>query len=188
MRQLSGQDGMFIHAESPDLPLHILGLTIYNPATAPGGKFTYEQLLQHFQERTHLARVFRQRLVEVPFGMDQPYWIHDSTFQLKSHLQRVDLPPPGNWQALCTLVGHIHALPLDRNRPLWKGYMIEGLDAIEGMKPGCFALLLKVHHAAMDGVSSVEMYMAMHDSSPEPRVFENPPPTSSRTNPMPSVC
>jgi diacylglycerol O-acyltransferase len=175
MKQLSGQDGMFVHAESPGLPLHIIGLTIYNPATAPGGKFTYEQLFQLFQERIHLARVFRQRLVEVPLGMDQPYWIEDSAFNLETHLHRATLPPPGDWQALCNLVGRIHSRPLDRSRPLWEGYMIEGLDAIEGMEPGCFALLLKVHHAAMDGVSGVEMYMAMHDAGPEPRVIENCP-------------
>jgi diacylglycerol O-acyltransferase len=173
MKQLSGQDGLFVHAEFSGLPLHILGLTIYNPATAPGGEFTYEHLRRHFEARIHLARVFHQRLVEVPLSMDQPYWIEDSSLQLDSHLQRVDLPSPGDWQTLCDLVGHLHALPLDRSRPLWTGYMIEGLDGIEGLEPGCFALLLKVHHAAMDGISGVEMYMAMHDVSPEPRVVEN---------------
>ena len=85
MRQLSGQDGVFLHAESTGLPLHIQGLTIYNPATAPGGKFSYEQLVHLFQERIHLARVFHQRLVEVPPGMDQPYWIEVSVlFPLES--------------------------------------------------------------------------------------------------------
>lgn len=175
MKQLSGQDGIFVHAESPGLPLHILGLTIYNPATAPNGEFTYEHLLQHFKSRLHLARVFHQRLVEVPLAMDQPYWIEDASFRPELHLQRLQLPPPGDWQALCNLVGRIHALPLDRNRPLWKGYMIEGLDGVEGIEPGCFALLLKVHHAAMDGISGIEMYMAMHDSSPKPRVIEAHP-------------
>jgi diacylglycerol O-acyltransferase len=175
MKQLSGQDGIFVHAESPGLPLHILGLTIYNPATAPNGEFTFEHLRQHFKERLHLARVFHQRLVEVPLAMDQPYWIEDTSFMLDSHLNQVVLPPPGDWQALCNLVGRLHAIPLDRSRPLWAGYMIEGLDGIEGLEPGCFAFLLKVHHAAMDGVSGVEMYMAMHDFGPEPRVIKNPP-------------
>jgi WS/DGAT/MGAT family acyltransferase len=173
LKQLSGQDGLFVHAESLGLPLHIIGLTIYNPSTAPGGKLVYEQLIQLFQERMHLARVFRQRLVQVPLGMDQPYWIEDSTFNLEAHFHRATVPPPGDWQALCNLVGRIHSRPLDRSRPLWEAYMIEGLDAIEGLEPGCFALLLKVHHAAMDGVSGVEMYMALHDEGPEPRVIEN---------------
>ncbi|MEH6570371.1 MAG: wax ester/triacylglycerol synthase domain-containing protein, partial [Halioglobus sp.] len=141
MIQLSGQDGLFVHAESPGLPQHILGCTIYDPATAPNGELTYEQLWQHFEARMHLARIFHQRLVEVPLGMDQPYWIEDPAFQLESHLQRVQLPPPGDWQALCNLVGRLHALPLDRSRPLWMGYMIEGLDGIEGLQPGCFGLL-----------------------------------------------
>lgn len=183
MKQLSGQDSIFVYAESPGMPMHILGLTIYNPATAPNGEFTYEHLWQHFKSRIHLARVFHQRLVEVPLGMDQPYWIEDCSFQLESHLQRVNLPPPGDWQALCDLVGRLHALPLDRNRPLWMGYMIEGLDGIAGMKPGCFALLLKVHHAAMDGISGVEMYMAMHDVSPEPRIIEKGPPEQLEDEP-----
>jgi WS/DGAT/MGAT family acyltransferase len=187
MKQLSGQDGLFVHAESPGLPLHILGVTIYDPVSAPNGECTFEHLWRHFESRIHLARVFCQRLVEVPMGLDQPYWIEDASFQLESHLHRIQLPAPGNWQALCDLVGELHALPLDRSRPLWMGYVIEGLDDIEGMRPGCFAVVLKAHHAAMDGISGVEMYMAMHDTSPEgravakcpPKSFEDPPSTIS---------
>lgn len=175
MQQLSGQDAIFVHAEQDGLPQHIAGLTIYNPATAATGKVEYQDVVAHFSKRLHLARIFRQRLVEVPFSLDQPYWLEDPDFDVDFHMHHVALPKPGDWRALCDLVARLHAQPLDRSRPIWEAYFIEGLDNIGAVPPGAFAVFLKIHHAAMDGASGVELYMALHDLSASPRTLDEEP-------------
>jgi WS/DGAT/MGAT family acyltransferase len=166
MQQLTGIDTLFLTQETERTPLHISPLLIYDPSTAPGGRVRFKDILRLFENRLHLAPIFRRRLVEVPFGLDYPYWVEAEDFDLEFHVRHIALPQPGDWRQLCIQVARLHARILDRSHPLWEAYVIEGLDNIEGLPKGSFALFLKMHHAAIDGVSGAEIIGAIHDAEP----------------------
>ena len=167
MQQLSGLDATFINLETPNAPTHVGGVAIYDQSTAPGGQVTFKGILANVESRLHLSRCFRQRLVQVPFGFDHPYWIEDADFDLEFHVRHIALPKPGDWRQLCIQVARLHARPLDLARPVWEMYVIEGLDGVEDLPAGSFAIMTKIHHAAIDGVSGNEMISAIHDLTPE---------------------
>jgi diacylglycerol O-acyltransferase / wax synthase len=167
MQQLSGQDASFVYMETPSTPMHIGSVGIYDPSTAPGGFVRFKDILQFIESRLGGARPFRQRLVRVPFDLDHPYWIEDPDFDLEFHVRHIALPAPGDWRQLCIQVARLHSRPMDLSKPLWEFIIVEGLDNIEGIPKGCFALVSKVHHAAIDGMSGVEMSAAVHDLSPD---------------------
>ncbi len=173
MQQLTGMDTLFLTQESERAPLHIAPLLIYDPSTAPGGLVRFKDILRLFASRLHLAPIFRRRLVDVPFGLDYPYWIESADFDLEFHVRHIALPKPGDWRQLCIQIARLHSRPLDRSHPLWEAYVIEGLDNVEGLPPGCFALFLKMHHAAIDGISGAEIIGAIHDTTAEPRPRED---------------
>ncbi len=166
MQQLSGMDASFLYSETPRAHMAGGGVSIYDPSTAPGGRVTFKGILDHIDKRLHLARVFRQRLVRVPFDLDHPYWIEDPDFDLEFHVRHIALPHPGDWRQLCIQVARLVSRPLDLDRPLWELYVIEGLDNVQGVPKGSFALVTKVHHAAIDGMSGMEMTSAIHDDAP----------------------
>ena len=166
MQQLSAQDASFVYLETPHTPMHIGSVGIYDPSTAPGGFVRFKDILRFIGERLGGARSFRQRLVRVPFDLDHPYWIEDPEFDIEFHVRHIALPKPGDWRQLCIQVARLHARPMDLTKPLWEFTIVEGLDNIEGLPPGCFALVSKVHHAAIDGMSGVEMSAAVHDLDP----------------------
>ncbi len=170
MEQLSGLDAAFLYLETGNMPMHIGSLAIYDQSTAPGGAVTFKDILRFFDKRLHKARAFRQRLVTVPMSLDHPYWIEDPDFDLEFHVRHIALPKPGDWRQLCIQTARLHARPLDTTRPLWEAYVIEGLDNVDGVPPGSFALVTKLHHAAIDGVSGAEISAAIHDVSPEDTV------------------
>lgn len=167
MRQLTGLDASFLYLETNNSPMHIAGLSIYDPSTAPGGKVRFKQIVENIASRVHRVPAMTSRLVSVPLRLDHPYWVNDGSFDPEFHVRHIALPAPGDWRQLCILVSRIHARPLDRNRPLWESYVIEGLDNVEGYPKGCFAVFTKMHHAAIDGASGVEINAIMHDLSPE---------------------
>jgi diacylglycerol O-acyltransferase len=167
MRQLSGLDATFINLETPHAPLHIGGLAIYDQSSAPGGRVTFKQILANIESRLHLAACYRQKIVQLPYGLDHPYWIEDANFDLEFHVRHIALPKPGDWRQLCIQAARLHARPLDRNKPLWEMYVIEGLDGVDGLPPGSFAIQSKIHHAAIDGVSGTEIATAIHDLEPD---------------------
>ena len=175
MQQLSGQDASFVYSERPHAPTHITSIGIYDPSTAPDGGIAFDGILDHLGSRLHLARAFRQKLVRVPGDLDHPYWVEDGAFDLEYHVRQIALPRPGDWQQFCVQAARIHARPLDLTKPLWELYVIDGLDRVEGLPEGCFAFLLKVHHAAVDGKSGVEIITAIHDQTPE--IVDPSPPT-----------
>lgn len=166
MQQLQGMDSSFVAMESPNSPMHIGNLLIYNPATAPGGFVRFKDILDFFRSRLQLSKTMRQRLVRVPFDLDYPYWIEDPDFDLEYHLRHVALPKPGDWRQLCIQTARIHARPLDLNRPPWEFTVVEGLDNVPGFPPGCFAFVTKVHHAAIDGMSGIDLMEAIHTLAP----------------------
>lgn len=167
MRQLTGLDASFLYLETNNAPMHIAGLSIYDPSTAPGGKVRFKQIVENIASRVHRVQAMTSRLVTVPLRLDHPYWVSDGTFDPEYHVRHIALPAPGDWRQLCILVSRIHARSLDRSRPLWEAYVIEGLDNVEGYPKGCFAVYTKMHHAAIDGASGVEVNAVMHDLSPD---------------------
>jgi WS/DGAT/MGAT family acyltransferase len=152
--------------ETARAPLHISGLAIYDQSSAPGSLVTFKGILANIESRLHLARCFRQKLVTVPFGLDHPYWIEDADFDLEFHVRHIALPKPGDWRQLCIQAARLHARPLDLTKPLWEMYVIEGLDGVEDLPKGSFAILTKIHHAAIDGVTGAEIATAIHDLEP----------------------
>lgn len=172
MQQLSGLDAALLFTETPNAPMHIGSVGIFDPSTAPDGIVRFKRIIQTAMERAHLAPYLRQRLVEVPFNADFPYWVRDESFDPEFHIRHIALPKPGDWRQLCIQVARLHARALDRARPLWELYVIEGLDNVKGIPPGCFALVTKLHHAAIDGVTSQAIATAMCDATPEIRKVE----------------
>lgn len=176
MRQLQGMDSSFVAMESPNSPMHIGSVLIYNPATAPGGFVRFKDILGFLESRMQLSKTMRQRLVRVPFDLDYPYWIEDPDFDLEYHVRHVALPKPGDWRQLCIQAARIHARPLDLDRPPWEFTVIEGLDNVRGFPAGCFAFVTKVHHAAIDGMSGIDLMEALHTLKPD-----TPPPSTPDT-------
>jgi len=167
MRQLQGLDASFVALETRDSPMHIGSILIFNPDTAPGRFVRYKDVLRHFEERLQLSKIVRRRLVRVPFDLDYPYWIEDKDFDLEYHIRHVALPQPGDWRQLCILAARIFARPLDLSRPPWEFTIVEGLDNIEEFPKGCFAILTKVHHAAIDGASGIDLMQALFTGAPD---------------------
>jgi WS/DGAT/MGAT family acyltransferase len=178
-------DASFLYAEVPNAHMAGAGLAIYDPSTAPGGKVTFKGILQHIEARLHEAKTFRRRLVRVPFDLDHPYWIEDPSFDLEFHVRHIALPHPGDWRQLCIQAARLVARPLDLSRPLWEFYVVEGLDRVEGVPEGSFAVVSKIHHAAIDGMAGMEMTNAIHDHSPD--AGPNPPAEAWRPETVPSA-
>jgi WS/DGAT/MGAT family acyltransferase len=162
MKQLSGLDNVFLELERGNQHMHVAGLAIYDPSTAPGGKVRFKDVLRFFEARLDSSPLFRRRLVSVPMGADRPYWVEDADIDVEFHVRHVALPQPGDWRQLCIQVARIHSRPLDRSKPLWEAYVIEGLDNIQGLPTGSFALYVKCHHCALDGEAASEIIRSIH--------------------------
>lgn len=172
MEQLSGQDATFLYLESARMPMHIGSINVYDPQTAPGGAVRFKQILELIESRLQRARAFRQRLVQVPLALDYPYWIQDPDFDLEFHVRHIALPKPGDWRQLCIQAARLHSRQLDLSRPLWEFTVIEGLDNVANLPQGSYALLAKIHHAAIDGATGAEITAALHDLGPEGSVAQ----------------
>ena len=165
MQQLSPLDSAFIYLESERTPMHIGGVYLIDRASA-GEAFGPATVRDHIRSRLQVARTFRQRLVEVPLALGHPFWIEDPEFDLERHLPHHTLPKPGGKREVMQLAAEIFARPLDRDRPLWEMAFVEGLDAYPGLSRGSVALVARVHHAAVDGMSGAEIMGALLDPSP----------------------
>lgn len=162
MRRLSGLDAAFLALETPSSTGHVGGLSIVDPSGAKH-ELDLERLISIMEPRLALVPVLRQRLVDVPLGLDQPVWIDDEHFDVEYHIREIALPKPGSDAQLAEQVARIHARPLDRAKPLWETYLITGL------RKGRMAIYTKVHHAAVDGVSGTELLTLLFDLTPEPQ-------------------
>src|ERR687895_670675 len=169
MRQLTPLDAQFLAIETSRTYGHVGGLAVYDPSTAPGGRLDIPEICDLVSERLHLLPPFRWKLVQVPLALDLPYWIEDEDFDIDFHIRESAVPPPGDDGQLARTVARIFARPLDRRRPLWELYLIHGLEG------GRVALLTKVHHSVVDGVSGNEILTVLLDPSPEGRDIEPPP-------------
>ena len=167
MKQLSGADAMFLQFERNNNFMHVASLAIYDPSTAPGGRVRFKDVLRFFASRVEQFPQFRRRLVRVPLSLDRPYWLEESAIDVEFHVRHIALPHPGDWRQLCIQVARLHSRPLDRSKPLWEAYIIEGLHDVPGAPAGSFALYTKMHHAIIDGESGTELLKALHSLTPE---------------------
>jgi WS/DGAT/MGAT family acyltransferase len=179
MKQLTGLDAAFLYMEDRHQPQHIGSLGIYDSSTAPNGVASIETILRSIEDRAYLAPLMRQKLLQVPFDLDHPYWLRVESFKLEDHVHHLTLPDPGDWQQLCKLIAQLHEGPLDRSRPLWEFFLIEGLKGIPGIPGDASALYSKIHHAALDGVAVTEMALATHDLTPNGDIKPPPGPWSA---------
>ncbi len=168
MKQLGILDSAFVNLEQTNTPQHVGGMGIYDPSTAPSGFVRFKDVIASFERRLGNLPLFRTRLVEVPGGLDRPYWVKDANFDVEFHLRHIALPEPGDWRQLCIQMARLHSRPLDMSRPLWEAYIIEGLDNIPNLPKGCFAVYTKMHHSLVDGAGGSSFMAALHDLVPDP--------------------
>jgi WS/DGAT/MGAT family acyltransferase len=162
---LTGLDASFLYLETPSSHMHVAGLMVLDPADAEEA-VTLERVREVYGQRLHRAPPFRRKLAQIPFWLHHPLWIEDPDFDIDFHIRGTALPSPGTKEQLATLVGRLVAQPLDRTRPLWEVWVIEGLEH------GYVACLSKVHHAAIDGASGNELTVALLDLTPEVAVHQ----------------
>jgi diacylglycerol O-acyltransferase len=165
VNRLRGLDGAFLALESPTTHLHILGALVFDPTDVPGG-VDFRRIRAMVADRVALVPPFRQRMVEVPFGLQHPAMVDDPEFDIDYHVRRASIPSPGGLDQLADLVADVASRPLDRRRPLWEFHVVEGLEH------GYVAVVPKVHHSIIDGVSGAEVMAAFFDLSADP----DPPP------------
>ncbi|MBV9890573.1 MAG: wax ester/triacylglycerol synthase family O-acyltransferase [Rhizobacter sp.] len=168
MKHLSIVDGAFLHMESAEMPMHVGSLNLFEPPAGYRGDGFYEAVKAHVASRMHLAPVFTRKLALMPFDLANPVWIHDDDIDLDYHVRHLVLPKPGSLAQLETLAARLHSMVLDRSRPLWEFYVIEGLA------DGRIGFYGKVHHAAVDGQAGVAMATSLFDLTPEPRAVKRP--------------
>jgi len=166
MQQLSGLDAAFVYLETPRTPMHIGGTYLIDGKTAGKG-FGREAVLEHVQKRLQIARTFRQRLIEVPMGLGHPFWIEDPNFEIERHIPHYGVPAPGGKAELMGLSADLFSRPLNRDRPLWELAFVDSIDNYPGLSRGSFALIGRVHHAAVDGASGAEIMGALLDPAPD---------------------
>ncbi|GHJ60339.1 diacylglycerol O-acyltransferase [Nocardioides sp. OK12] len=150
MDRLSGLDASFLYLETPAQLMHVCGLLVLDVSTMPGG-YGFERLRAGIEGHVRDVPAFTRRLRRVPLGLDHPVWVRDRSFDIERHVHRLALPTPGGYRELTELAGHLAGLPLDRSRPLWEMWVIEGY---EGDK---VVVLSKMHHATVDGVSGANL-------------------------------
>ncbi len=160
---LGGLDGLFLHLETSTMPMHVGSMHVYRLPKGYRGDFT-ARVRRHLAGRLHLSPVFTRRLASTPLRLSNPAWVDSDEVDLDYHVRHVHLPPPGDFAALERCVARLHAAPMDRSRPFWEFYVIDGLD-----RPGCIGFYGKVHHAALDGQAAVALVRAFLDLSPRPR-------------------
>ena len=162
MKHLSVVDGAFLHLESAEMPMHVGSLHLFEPPANYRGNW-YESVKDHIAKRMHLAPVFTRKLALMPFDLANPVWIHDDDIDIDYHIRYLVLPKPGSFAQLEALAARLHSSLLDRSRPLWEFYVIEGLA------DGRIGFYAKVHHAAVDGQAGVAMGRSIYDLTAEPR-------------------
>lgn len=163
MPQLSAQDAQFLYMQSGNNLTHVTGVNIYDPSSAPGGKVRFKHIVSHIAGRLDTSPLFRRRLYRLPLDFDHPYWVEDNHFDVEAHITHARLPEPGDWRQLCIQIARRHSQPIDMNRPLWDMLVIEGLDQIPHFATGSYALVTRIHHAAIDGASAMHFFTGLSD-------------------------
>jgi WS/DGAT/MGAT family acyltransferase len=170
VHRVSGIDAAFLYGETTAWHMHVSAVVIMGPSGS-SRPLTYQRFVDHVASRIHLAPQFRWRLVETPLGLGNPVFVEDPDFDIDNHIHRIGVPPPGGREQLGNLVGELVGVKLDRTRPLWEFWFVEGLEG------GKVALVAKIHHAIVDGVSGSELATIIMDLEPDP---PPPPPEGQR--------
>jgi diacylglycerol O-acyltransferase / wax synthase len=156
MQRLTGLDASFLYLETSSQPLHVCSIMELDTSTVPGG-YDFRRLREALSLRIKAMPAFREKLADSPLNLDHPVWVDDDNFDVDRHLHRIGLPPPGGRTELSEICGHIASLPLDRRRPLWEMWVIEGVAGTDCHRDGRVAVMTKVHHASVDGVSGANL-------------------------------
>ena len=172
--RLTGLDSSFLHLERDAAHMHVAGCMVFE-GDPPG----YEELVDQIMSRLHLVPRYRQRLAFVPLGQGRPVWVDDPHFNVGFHVRHTALPSPGGEDQLRRLAGRVFSQALDRSRPLWEIWLVEGLSEER------FALLSKTHHALVDGISGVDIATVLFDTTPDPMPVA-PPDHEWVPRPLPS--
>ena len=167
MKHLSGLDATFLHLETPEMPMHVGSLNVLDLPKGYKGDF-YEDAKQFMASRIHLADVFTRKLALMPFDLTNPVWVEDDDIDLDYHVRHITLPKPGTNRQLQQYVARLHSTLIDRSRPMWEFFIIDGL------KSGQVALYTKVHHAGIDGQAGVALGKAIFDLEAAGRVVKPP--------------
>ena len=174
--RLTGLDASFLHLENGGAHMHVAGVMLFD-----GDPPAYEELVRATEARLHLVPRYRQKLAFVPYGQGRPRWVDDPHLNLRYHIRRTSLPRPGSEHQLRALAGRVFSQPLDRDKPLWEMWLVEGLEP--GPDGPRFGVLSKTHHALVDGVSGVDIASVLFDTSPDPPEASQPPPWTARPEP-----
>ena len=166
MQRLSGLDASFLYLESAKQPLHVCSVLELDTSTMPGG-YTFDRFKEAKALRIKGMPTFREKLLDSPFNLDHPVWVDDEDFDIDRHVHRIGLPAPGGRRELAEICGHIASLQLDRSRPLWETWVIEGLDGADARQDGRLAVMTKVHHAGVDGVSGANLMSVLCSTEPD---------------------
>ena len=172
MNHLSGMDASFLHLETPETPMHVGGMHTLELPEGYEGDF-FEDFKQHIVDRLHISEVFTRKLALMPFELSNPVWVEDDEVDIDYHIRRVTLPKPGTHKQLEQYVARLHSSLLDRSRPLWEFFVIDGLEG-KGHANTHVALYTKVHHAGIDGQAGVALATAIMDTTPVPRQVRPP--------------
>jgi diacylglycerol O-acyltransferase / wax synthase len=174
--RLTGLDAAFLHLEAGGAHMHVASVLVFEGEAPP-----YLDLLDHVERRLHLVPRYRQKLAFVPYNQGRPKWVDDPHFNMRYHVRHTALPRPGTDNELKRLAGRLFAQPLDRAKPLWEIWLVEGLEGDR------FALISKTHHALVDGVSGVDIASVLFDTSAEPELPAAPDPGGWMAQPEPSA-
>ncbi|BBX43094.1 WS/DGAT/MGAT family O-acyltransferase [Mycobacterium simiae] len=166
MQRLTGLDASFLYLETPTQPLHVCSILELDTSTMPDG-YTFGRLRDALELRLAAMPEFREKLADNPLNLDHPVWVDDKDFDVDRHLHRIALPPPGGRAELSEICGHIASLPLDRGRPLWEMWVIEGVAGTDCHRGGRLAVMTKVHHAGVDGVTGANLMSKLCSTEPD---------------------
>jgi diacylglycerol O-acyltransferase len=164
MDRLSGLDASFLYLETPAQLMHVCGVIVLDPDTMPDG-YSYESFRDELERRVRDVPEFTRKLRKVPMGLDHPIWVQDKHFDIERHVHRLALPSPGGYRELIELTSHLAGLPLDRSRPLWEMWVIEGYDG--GAGADGVVVFSKMHHATVDGVSGANLVSHLCSLEPD---------------------
>ncbi len=179
MQRLSAVDALFVEMETRRMHNSVVAVLVLDPSGMPGG-YTYDQIRRHFADRLDEIPAYRRRLVHVPFDIALPLWVDDPDFDLDCHIHRAGLPSPGGQAELAEFVADVAGRSLDRDRPLWETWVVEGLEQ------GYVALVAKTHHSLMDGVTGADLISKLFDLTPEPRPAQPAQPWAPPLLPSPA--
>jgi diacylglycerol O-acyltransferase len=170
MERLSGLDASFLYIESATVPLQVCSVVELDASTIPGG-YGFDRFRDDLALRIKALPEFRAKLADSQLNLDHPVWVEDKDFDLSRHLLRIRLPSPGGRTELAKVCAHIASVPLDRSKPVWEMWVIEGVADMDVREGGPLVVMIKVHHAAVDGVTATNLLEQL--CSPQP---DSPPP------------